>query len=112
MKPGSAYYVITEYEKVCGGAGGAPLNSKDKSVCEFQKMYFLPHVRGQGLGEILMKRCIQKASGLGYKRMYIESVVRMVQAIQLYEKLGAKKIAQPLGETGHHQCECMMVIDL
>ena len=111
-KPDCAYYVVTEDQKVCGGAGIAPLSYGDKSICEFQKMYFQPHVRGQGLGEALMKQCIQKASELGYKKMYIETVTRMVQAIQLYEKLGARKISKPLGKTGHHQCECMMVIDL
>ncbi len=111
-EPGSAYYVITENQKVCGGAGIAPLTHRDKSICEFQKMYFLPQVRGQGLGEILMKRCIHKAADLGYKKMYIETVPQMGQAIQLYEKMGAKKISESLGKTGHHQCEYRMVIDL
>lgn len=59
-----------------------------------------------------MKRCIDQAISLGYKKMYIETVSRMSQAIHLYKKMGAKKISVPHGETGHHQCECMMIIDL
>ncbi|MCG8684216.1 MAG: bifunctional helix-turn-helix transcriptional regulator/GNAT family N-acetyltransferase [Desulfobacterales bacterium] len=111
-KPKSIYFVVLDQNKVLGGAGIGPLKASEKGLCEFQKMYFVPQARGRGLGEILMRKCIAAASEFGYKKMYIETIDRMVQAVNLYIKLGARKVNEPLGNTGHHQCERMMVIDL
>ena len=48
-QPGHAYWVV-EYEgEVVGGGGIAPLTGSESDICELQKMYFLPAIRGIGL---------------------------------------------------------------
>lgn len=47
-QPGHAYWVV-EYEgEVVGGGGIAPLTGSESDICELQKMYFLPAIRGKG----------------------------------------------------------------
>lgn len=48
---GHAYWVV-EYEgEVVGGGGIAPLTGSEADICELQKMYFLPAIRGKGLAK-------------------------------------------------------------
>lgn len=50
-QPGHAYWVV-EYEgEVVGGGGIAPLAGSESDICELQKMYFLPAIRGKGLAK-------------------------------------------------------------
>jgi putative acetyltransferase len=48
-KPKSVYYVVENNGKVVGSAGVAPLENEAATICELQKMYFLPE--GLGIGE-------------------------------------------------------------
>ena len=41
----SAYFVLEENGFVTGGAGISPLKGGKSSICELQKMYFLPSAR-------------------------------------------------------------------
>jgi putative acetyltransferase len=41
-KPKSVYYVVENNGKVVGSAGVAPLENEAATICELQKMYFLP----------------------------------------------------------------------
>ena len=52
-QPGHAYWVIEQDGQVVGGGGVAPLSCSEPDICELQKMYFLPSVRGQGLAKKL-----------------------------------------------------------
>lgn len=52
-QPGHAYWVIEQNGQVVGGGGVAPLSCSEPDICELQKMYFLPSVRGQGLAKKL-----------------------------------------------------------
>ena len=64
QKPRSVYFVIEIDGKVCGGAGVAALSQHKDNICELQKMYFLPQVRGKGYGKQLMDRCLGVAANL------------------------------------------------
>ena len=52
-QPGHAYWVveITRGEVIKGGGGIAPLAGSESDICELQKMYFLPAIRGKGLAK-------------------------------------------------------------
>jgi putative acetyltransferase len=102
--PRAAYYVVERDGRVLGGGGIAPLTGGDESVCELRKMYFLPEVRGLGLGETLLRRCLDTARSLGYRTCYLETLGGMDAAVALYEKLGFERLAKPLGATGHFGC--------
>ena len=52
-QPGHAYWVIEQDDQVVGGGGIAPLLCSEPDICELQKMYFLPTIRGQGLAKKL-----------------------------------------------------------
>lgn len=108
--PRSAYFVVTRCdeksgrEAVVGGGGYAPLEGGDGATCELRKMYFLPEVRGLGLGQEVLGRCLAGARRAGFARMYLETLSGMTQARALYEKNGFRSLARPLGATGHFGC--------
>ena len=102
--PRSAYFVVERDGRVLGGGGIAPLAGATDDVCELRKMYFLPEARGHGLGERLLRHCLEVARGLGYRTCYLETLTGMDAAIALYEKLGFQRLSAPMGDTGHHGC--------
>jgi putative acetyltransferase len=111
-QPGHAYWVVEQDGKVVGGGGIAPLACSEPDICELQKMYFLPSIRGQGLAKKLAMMALDHARELGFKRCYLETTAFLKEAIGLYERLGFKHIDGPLGCTGHVDCEVRMLKDL
>ncbi|MGK7391181.1 MAG: GNAT family N-acetyltransferase [Candidatus Cyclobacteriaceae bacterium M2_1C_046] len=110
--PKAAYFVVEDNDKILGGGGIAPLEGGDEEICELKKMYFLPEVRGKGMGREIIIRCLEAARSLGYKQCYIETVSQMAAANVLYQKAGFKKIPGPMGSTGHFGCTSFYLIDL
>lgn len=111
-RPGAAYFVVTDGERVVGGGGVAPLEGGDPGTCELRKMYFLPEIRGKGLGERLLRRCLQAARDLGYRRVYLETLTGMDAAQRLYEKVGFQRISCAEGKTGHFGCDRFYAMNL
>ncbi|WP_310993208.1 GNAT family N-acetyltransferase [Aequorivita marina] len=109
QKPNSAYFVVVLNNKILGGAGVAKLANFDGNVCELQKMYFLPEVRGMGVGAQMMEFCIAKAREFGFDKMYLETMEYMTHAQKLYKQSGFKHIEAPLGNTGHYSCPVHML---
>ncbi|RKZ15573.1 GNAT family N-acetyltransferase [bacterium] len=101
----AAYYVIDDGGKVLGGAGIGPLPKADDDVCELKKMYILRSARNRGLGRALMERCLEAASRLGYRKVYLETLDSMVRARALYARYGFAPIEAPMGATGHFGCD-------
>lgn len=106
------YYVIDNEGKILGGCGLKPLKNFESSICEIQKMYFSPKVRGKGLGKAMFNKCMAMAKALGYKQCYLESASQLKAAIHIYESYGFKHLYAPLGATGHTACGVWMIIDL
>jgi putative acetyltransferase len=102
---GSGYDVVTKENKIYGGIGIAKLSGAKHNICELQKMYLVKEIRGLGLGQILMERALKKAKSLGYEYCYLETLSSMEKATKLYHKFGFKKLANPLGNTGHFGCD-------
>ncbi|WP_397362495.1 GNAT family N-acetyltransferase [Olleya sp. R77988] len=103
------YYVVLLEGEVLGGGGIKPLKNFESNVCEIQKMYFSPKVRGKGVGKLLFEKCIQSAKQLGYKQCYLESAPQLKAAIHIYETFGFKHLDAPLGQTGHTACGIWMI---
>jgi len=107
------YFVVAdETGKVYGGGGIDQLSGGDETICELKKMYFYPEIRGKGLGQQMVANCLDKANAFGYKKCYLETVERMVEANGLYNKLGFKLLQGNLGCTGHSGCDAFYVKDL
>ena len=110
--PRKEYFVVEDNGRIIGAAGIAPLANYDGSICELQKMYFLPEVRGKGVGVEMMKKCLAFAKEQGYERCYIETMPYMKQAQKLYVRSGFETLDAPLGDTGHYNCSVWMIRDL
>lgn len=110
--PGSAYYVVLSGSTVLGGAGFAPLPREEADVCELQKMYFHPTLRGRGLSKPLLAKCLDQARSLGYRQCYLETMPYMEVAQAVYRKFGFDYLPAPMGDTGHHSCQVWMRLDL
>jgi len=109
---GSEFYVIELGGDILGCGGFAPLNGGEKDTCELRKMYFLPPLRGSGMGKTLLKLCLDRARDYGYRCCYLETMDGMEQARRLYEKYGFRYLDKPMGETGHTSCGTWMVKDI
>lgn len=106
------YFVIDANGEILGGGGVKPLKDFESEVCEIQKMYFSPKVRGKGYGRELFEKCMQSAKKLGYKQCYLESASQLKAAIHIYESYGFKHLKNALGNTGHYSCGVWMIKDL
>jgi len=111
-KPKSVYFVVENDGKIIGGAGVAPLDNEAETICELQKMYFLPVARGRGIGSQMMALCLQAAKEYGFEKCYLETMPFMHDAQKLYKKVGFEYICSPMGSTGHVSCPVWMLKDL
>jgi putative acetyltransferase len=107
--PRSVYYVVTKEEKILGGGGIYPTDGLPADTCELVKMYLLPEARGQGLGKLLIEKCLQFAKSEGYKNVYLETMPELKNALKVYEKLGFHYLDKPMGNSGHFGCDLWMM---
>lgn len=110
--PASAFFVVEREGIVLGCGGMAPLQGGDAGTCELRKMYFLPELRGSGMGNRLLSVILDAARAAGYSLCYLETVEAMAQARKLYIKHGFVPIKHALGNTGHSSCNRFMTLDL
>lgn len=104
----SAYWVaVDNSEKIIGGAGIGKLLGVD-DICELQKMYCFKEARGKGIAQSLLITALDFARGY-YKECYLETLSNMKAAQKFYEKNGFKKIASPVGNTGHYACDVLYI---
>lgn len=108
----SRFYVITSDDEILGCGGIAPLIDGGEHVCELRKMYFLPQLRGTGMGSKLIRECLHQAKELGFTQCYLETLESMHAARTLYRKFGFSSIDHPMGNTGHHACNQWMIKNL
>ncbi|WP_018610850.1 GNAT family N-acetyltransferase [Segetibacter koreensis] len=109
QQPGSLYYVAQRGEKLLGGAGIFPSDGLPVKTCELVKMYLRAEARGQGLGKLLIEKCLEFARMYGYEQVYIETMPELSKAVSIYEKFGFKYLKGPIGNTGHFGCDVWML---
>jgi putative acetyltransferase len=107
--PRAAYFVIEVEEELAGGAGFFPTKGLPSDTCELVKMYVAKKFRGNGYGQTLLEKCMQEAKEEGFKKMYIESMPELSNAISMYEKNGFEFIRHSLGNSGHTGCDIFMI---
>lgn len=69
-------------------AGCVALRNFDDEACEMKRLYIRPAFRGRGAGKELVGEIVRRASLLGYKRMLLDTVDSMNEAIALYLSYG------------------------
>lgn len=110
--PTSCYFVVEKEGKIIGGAGISPLENEVATICELQKMYFLPEARGLGVGTAMMEKCLAFAQSVGFEKCYLETMPYMHAAQKLYLKYGFHYLDSPMGCTGHTSCPVWMLKEL
>lgn len=109
QKERAKYFIVEKNGVVVGGCGIAPLENGDASVCELQKMYFSPEIRGTGYAELIIEKCLIFAKEVGFEMCYLETLSFMNAAQKLYKRIGFDNINAPMGNTGHNSCEVWMI---
>ena len=86
IQAGGWFEVIEDKSgRLLGTYGLFPLND---ITCELRKMYFLPEIRGIGLGREVLERAVASARRLGFKTIVLETISVLDQAIRLYRRFG------------------------
>ena len=86
LQPGGIFEVIEDnHGRLLGTYGLFPLTN---STCELRKMYFLPEIRGIGLGREVLERAAGHARRLGFKTIVLETISVLERAIYLYTRFG------------------------
>ena len=112
QQPGATYFVALQNGELVGGGGIFPTLGLATDTCELVKMYLAKSARGKGYGKTIIEECLQKASAVGFKNVYLETMPELEQAMSVYEKFGFKYLAGPLGNSGHFGCSKWMLKSL
>jgi ribosomal protein S18 acetylase RimI-like enzyme len=60
----------------------------------FRMLAVDPAVRGRGVGELLVRSCLDRARAAGKRRMVLSTDPRMTAAHRLYERLGFRRLPE------------------
>ena len=112
QKERAAYFVAEQDNTLLGGGGIYPTEGLPSDTCELVKMYVRRENRGMGLGKRLIQQSLDFANEAGYKRVYLETMPELQQALSTYAKFGFAYLQQPMGNSGHHGCSLWMLKEL
>lgn len=108
---GCKYWVAEdESGRIVGGAGIGHLAGAE-NVCELQKMYCIPEVRGAGAARALIETALEYAKQ-HYARCYLETLENMTAAQRFYEKYGFVRTYDAVAQTEHYACDVHYIKEL
>lgn len=87
---GGFIFLLKEKDVVVGTAGLYKINEQEY---ELIKMSVAPEHRGKKFGNMLLKKCVDKARELNASKLILFSNSKLQLAIRMYEKYGFKHLA-------------------
>ncbi|MDB5310178.1 MAG: NG,NG-dimethylarginine dimethylaminohydrolase 1 [Gemmataceae bacterium] len=110
LRTGGAFEVLTgPAGEVVGTVGLFPLGD---GRCELRKMYLAAACRGRGLGKRLLRHALDRACGLGFRRVELETVGVLRVAIELYESFGFRPFVPDHWSAGPGRADRAYALDL
>jgi ribosomal protein S18 acetylase RimI-like enzyme len=84
--------VVGSVALVLDGEFGEVLDGDDEAG--FRMLVVAPGIRGGGVGELLVRTCLDRARAAGKRRVVISTDPRMTSAHRLYERLGFRRLPE------------------
>ena len=72
-------------------AGCVAMRKKDEYSCEMKRLFVRPSFRSRGIGRLLAQEVIRCSRQVGYRKMYLDTLISLEGAIALYKSLGFKE---------------------
>ena len=73
-------------------AGCVALRPLEDQICEMKRLYVRSDYRGRGMGRMLACSVIDRARGIGYQKMRLDTIATMKEARTLYYSLDFRNI--------------------
>ncbi len=89
LTPGGAIFLARAGDEIVGSAA---LIHEHPGVYELAKMAVVPAWQGKGVSNLLMEKCLKKATELGAQRIILYSHTSLEKAIGLYKKYGFEHV--------------------
>lgn len=94
--PAQRYYeMLLDRDRVLVGGIGLAEFPYIEGCAELQKLYLADKVKGRGLAYRLIRLIEEKASALGYTKVYVETHSNLQAAIHIYDKAGYRRMERP-----------------
>jgi GNAT superfamily N-acetyltransferase len=90
MVPPDGAWIVLRRDGRPVGCGG--LRRIDAETCEIKRVYLAPEARGSGLSRRLMAHLHERALGLGYRVVRLDTGSAQPEAYRLYSALGYREI--------------------
>jgi ribosomal protein S18 acetylase RimI-like enzyme len=84
--------VVGSVALVLSGEFGEITDSDDEAA--FRMLVVDPAAQGRGIGELLVRTCLERARAAGKRRMVLSTDRRMTAAQRLYERLGLTRLPE------------------
>ena len=88
--------------------GCVALRPLQKDICEMKRLWVRPASSGRGIGRRLAETVIAQAREIGYHTMRLDTLARLVPALNLYRSLGF----QPVPPYTHNPLEGALFMEL
>ena len=89
VEPDGVFVVVRDGARAiaCGG-----ICRFDDTRAELKRMYVVPEARGQGLGRLVLAELEERARGLGYAGIVLETGDRQPESVGLYVSAGFERM--------------------